>query len=154
MEPLQCSELRLCPLKILSLELTEGTSTLLTSALITAHRGEPRPNIIGVMCNSILSIPSCFDKAGGRLKIISYVKYDLLSMYSCIPGEYLLISSICSVQTFLKSLNAVWLLSLIFPSISVTERCWDTLIATACYSVPSLGNPSCARFLCIPAVVS
>lgn len=93
---------------------------------------QPRPNIIGVMCNSILSMPSCFDKAGGRLKIISYVKYDLLSMYSCIPGEYLLISSICSVQTFLKVPKCCLVAVPHFPK----HLChWTLLGHTHCHSV-------------------
>jgi len=93
------------PLKVPSPELTVGFPRFPTfPAPMAAHRGfsQPRSNFIKVTCNFILPMPSCFDRAGGRLKIISYVKSDLLAVDCCIPVGYLLTSSIRSVQTLLK----------------------------------------------------
>lgn len=83
----------------------ELTGELLTSALITAHCDSPSQDqtLLGSHVIPSSLFPSCFDKAGETLELISYVKYNLLSMHSFIPGEYLLISSIFSVQTFLKA---------------------------------------------------
>lgn len=101
LEPLQCRELQLCPLKILS------WSSQRASDISPDYCGSPSQDqtLLGSHVIPSSLFPSCFDKAGERLELISYVKYNLLSMDSCIPGEYLLISSIFSVQTFLKVLK-------------------------------------------------
>lgn len=87
---------------------------------------QPRSNIIGIAGNSILSISLLLWQGWGKaennfLCEIRPVVYGLL--YSGIVSW---LAASFQHKHFPKSLNAVWLLSLIFPSMSVTGYCWDT----------------------------